>query len=127
DGLVLIDSVLEEQHDKLIDGLDRLGLDVSRLKAILLTHAHGDHSMGARLLRQETGAKVCVGLLDAEPLRRGGSLEAIFSKFDMAGAEIHPTAVDMELDDGQVLTWGQARFTAIATPGHTRGSFCYLL
>lgn len=126
-GLVLIDSGLEEQHDKLIRGLAALDLDVGRLQAILLTHAHGDHSMGAMRLRQDTGAKICVGRADAEPLRRGGSWEAIFSKFDVSGVQIHPTLVDVELDDGQVLTWGNARFTAIGTPGHTPGSFCYLL
>src|SRR5262249_54257581 len=84
-------------------------------------------SMGAERLRRETGCQVCIGREDAAPLREGGPREAIFSKFDMPDETIHLTTIDVELSDGQVLTLGEARITAIATPGHTRGSFCYLI
>jgi glyoxylase-like metal-dependent hydrolase (beta-lactamase superfamily II) len=127
DGLVMIDSGLEAEYDKLTQGMARLGLDLSRLKMILLTHVHGDHTMGARRLRRETGAKIYIGQEDALPLRQGGPWEAIFSKFEMDGVETHPTEIDGELVDGQVLTLGDARFSCIATPGHTPGSFCFLL
>lgn len=127
DGLAMIDSGLEAEYDKLTQGLAGLGLQLSRLKMILLTHAHGDHTMGAERLRRETGAKIHIGREDALPLREGGPWEAIFSKFDMPGVTLHPTTIDLELTDGQVLKLGEATFTCIATPGHTSGSFCYLL
>lgn len=125
DGLVMIDSGLEAEYDKISRGLRGLGLPLSRLKMILLTHVHGDHSMGARRLRRETGAQIYIGREDSLPLREGGPWEAIFSKFEMDGVTTHPTTVDGELSDGQLLTLGEARITAIATPGHTQGSFCY--
>ncbi|HEV3339195.1 MAG TPA: MBL fold metallo-hydrolase [Pirellulales bacterium] len=127
EGLAMIDAGLAEQHQSLLDGLTSLGLDAGRLKIILLTHAHGDHSMGAESLRREFGAKIYVGEEDAGPLRDGGPREAIFSKFEMRGAEMHPTTVDGGLVDGQVFNLGDARIRAVATPGHTPGSFCYLL
>jgi glyoxylase-like metal-dependent hydrolase (beta-lactamase superfamily II) len=33
-----------------------LGLDWKNLRAILLTHSHADHSLGAQFLRDATGA-----------------------------------------------------------------------
>lgn len=127
EGLAMIDSGLAEQHQTLLDGMTSLGLDIKRLKLILITHAHGDHSMGAERLRREFGAKVYIGQQDAPALREGGPNVAIFSKFDMPDSEIHPTTIDGELVDGEVFDLGDARITAIATPGHTPGSFCYLL
>ncbi|HET6883794.1 MAG TPA: MBL fold metallo-hydrolase [Pirellulales bacterium] len=127
EGLVMFDSGLDDDHKKLVDALALLRLDVKRLKLIFLTHVHGDHTMGADRLRQETGAKVYIGREDAEPLRNGGPWEAIFSTFDMPGVNVHPGAVDGELIDGQTFALGEARITALATPGHTSGSFCYLI
>lgn len=127
EGLVLIDSGVEADYGKLRQGLSQLGLEFGRLKLILLTHVHGDHSMGASRLRRETGAKIYIGREDARPLREGGPPEAIFSKFEMDSSETHPTEIDGELIDGDVLSLGEATFSCIATPGHTHGSFCFLL
>lgn len=127
DGLVMLDSGLDTEYEKIVTAVAGWGLDLKRLKLILLTHVHGDHSMGAARLRQETGAKIYIGRDDAQSLREGGPWEAIFSRFDMPGATAHPTDVDGELVDGQVLTLGDARITVVATPGHTLGSVCYLV
>jgi glyoxylase-like metal-dependent hydrolase (beta-lactamase superfamily II) len=127
DGLALIDTGLESAHDKLIDGMSRLGLEIGRLKIILITHSHGDHTMGAQRLRDETGAKIYIGRGDAGALRRGGPWEAIFSMFDMPGESPHPTRVDGELVDNQVIELAEAKFVVLATPGHTPGSCCFLL
>lgn len=127
DGLVMIDTGLEQEYDKIVTAMAGWKLDLKRLKMILLTHVHGDHSMGAARLRRETGAKIYIGREDAKALREGGPWEAIFSQFDMPGVTAHPTEVDGELIDGQVLTLGGARITVIATPGHTLGSVCYLI
>lgn len=127
EGLVMIDTGLEAAYDKIIQAMALLGLDLTRLKLILLTHAHGDHTMGAERLRRETGARVYVGREDAPVLRDGASWDAIFSEFDMPGVTTHPTKIDGGLVDGEVLTLGDTRITAIATPGHTPGSVCYLV
>lgn len=127
DGLVMIDAGLESAHDGLLAALSESGLDRGRLKMILLTHAHGDHTLGAQRLRDETGAKVFIGREDAEPLRRGEPWEAFFSKFAMQGESLHPTTIDGELVDNQVIDFGRAKFTILATPGHTPGSCCFLL
>jgi glyoxylase-like metal-dependent hydrolase (beta-lactamase superfamily II) len=127
DGLVLIDSGLEDSAAAVTEQLDRLRLDVRRLRAILLTHAHADHSLGAERLRAQTGAKVYAGHADCPPLRAGGPREAFFSTFAMPGLAPHPTAVDVELKGGETLRFGETHFVVVAAPGHTPGSVCYLL
>jgi glyoxylase-like metal-dependent hydrolase (beta-lactamase superfamily II) len=127
EGLVLVDSGLEPDARSLKQQLTSLRLDWKRLRAILLTHVHADHSEGAESLRQATGAKVYAGQQDAAVLRAGGPREAFFSAFYMPEASVHPTTVDVEVKGDEVFEIGGARFQVLATPGHTPGSICYLM
>jgi glyoxylase-like metal-dependent hydrolase (beta-lactamase superfamily II) len=127
DGLVLVDSGLESDGAAITRDFRYRKLDLARLRAILLTHAHGDHSLGARFLRSTTGAKVYAGRDDSAVLRAGQPRQAFFSAFDMRESEPHPTEIDVELQGGEAITIGDTRFQTIATPGHTPGSTCYFL
>jgi glyoxylase-like metal-dependent hydrolase (beta-lactamase superfamily II) len=127
EGLVLIDSGLDPDAARLKSQLAELRLDWTRVRMILLTHAHGDHSGGAEALRTATGARVYAGEGDVAVLRTGGPREAFFSTYHMPGQRTHPTTVDVSLKGGETIALGNARIQAIATPGHTPGSICYLL
>src|SRR5262249_50426918 len=97
DGLVLIDTGLEANAAAVGRQLAVLHLDAARLRAILLTHVHADHSLGAQHLRTQTGARVYAGRADCPPLREGGPREAFFSTFHMPRLATHATTVDVEL------------------------------
>jgi glyoxylase-like metal-dependent hydrolase (beta-lactamase superfamily II) len=127
DGLVLVDSGIDPSARAVIEQLSELGLDPARLRAILLTHVHADHVLGAVRLREQTGARVFVGRDDCGPLRAGGPREAFLSTFNMPGVTPIPVAVDVELAGGEELRFGDATFHVLAAPGHTPGSVCYLL
>lgn len=127
EGLILIDTGLDDDAASIRDQLAKLHFEQGELRAILLTHAHADHSQGAQHLRTRTGAKVHAGKGDCPPLRQGKPREAFTSSFDMPNVVPHRTTVDVELVGGETLTFGDARIEAIATPGHTPGSMCYLL
>ena len=127
EGLVLVDSGLDEDAGLLKSQMTALGLDWKRVRAILLTHVHGDHSGGAEALRSATGAKVYAGAGDAQVLRDGQSRAAFFSTFFMPYHSPHPTTVDFALDGDQTLTFGDVNIQVLAMPGHTPGSVCYLL
>jgi glyoxylase-like metal-dependent hydrolase (beta-lactamase superfamily II) len=127
EGLVLVDSGLDERASSVFEQLAQLKLDTSGIRAILLTHVHADHSLGAEYLRWRTGAKVYAGHGDFQVLRDGGPREAFFSVYDLPQFAPHPTTVDVELAGGETLEFGDARFQVIAAPGHTPGSVCYLL
>jgi len=126
-GLVLIDAGLSESHAALVLQMGDLGLDPSQVRAILLTHAHGDHSQGAMPLKRRSGATIYAGRDDARVLRDGEPYEAIFSIADMPGHDIHATEIDVELIGSEILAFGDTRIEVLATPGHTPGSTCYVL
>ncbi len=54
-GLVLVDSGLDSEARLLRSQMAELGLDWKRVRAVLLTHVHGDHSGGAEWLRSHGG------------------------------------------------------------------------
>ena len=126
-GLVLIDSGLDNNATQLKSELSQLGLNWLELRAILITHVHGDHSGGAQYLREMTGAKIYAGENDANALRTGEPRVAFFSTFYMPKSITHPTTVDVELHGGELIDFGNVHFKVLATPGHTHGSICYLM
>ncbi len=127
EGLVLIDAGLEQEAELLKSELIKLNLDRTKLRAIFLTHVHGDHCGGAEVLRAETGARIHAGQGDAPLLVAGAPRDAFFSTFKMPGHSPHPTTVDVTLQGNESITFGDARFQILDTPGHTAGSTCYLM
>ena len=126
-GHVLIDTGLETDAKALKAQMTSLNLDWNQLKAIFITHVHGDHCGGAERLRNETGARVYAGQADVPLLTSGEPREAFFSTFKMPGHSPHPTRIDVELQGGESVQIGNTRFQILNTPGHTPGSTCYLV
>jgi len=75
--------------------------------AIVITHAHPDHSGGARALADTTGAPI-----RALPVR-------------LAGVRDRSLVVDQPLHDGDVLTLGDVTLEAVHAPGHTADHLCF--
>lgn len=90
------------------------------VKAVLLTHAHFDHSAIAKRL-QEDGAKIYISQIDAPKLLNDDNLSADFGrKFDYLTA-------DYTFTDGQDLSILGIDFKVMITPGHTDGSACFIV
>lgn len=94
----------------------RRGLTVTH---VLLTHGHFDHIGGCAAL-QRAGAKV--GCLEAER----GLVLGRDNLADLFASPVEPFRIDFTLTDGEVFEADGVRLRAIATPGHTAGSACYL-
>ena len=91
-------------------------------RMILITHAHFDHIGGAKRLSDETETKIAIGKFDAEGLSNPRlNLSSSF------GMPLKPFSADILLSDDQEFTVGDITVTAIHTPGHTKGSICYLI
>jgi glyoxylase-like metal-dependent hydrolase (beta-lactamase superfamily II) len=94
---VLLDAANE--HEKLLD-LCR-ALDVRK---VLETHGHWDHIQAVPAVR-DAGYEVGVTAADSDML----------------------PSYDFVLDHDTVIEVGRLRLRTIATPGHTRGSMCFLV
>jgi len=81
-----------------------------RLKWILCTHTHRDHSPGALALRGATGAEVF-----------GFPMSPDDGRQDLTFAP------DQVIGDGDVIDCGIFRLRVVHTPGHTSNHLCYLL
>ena len=77
---------------------------VRNVMKILITHGHYDHIQGLSKVREIAGAPVHVHPFDAGLL--GMSPE-------------------VELSEGDIISFGRCGLRVIFTPGHTRGSVCF--
>lgn len=89
---------------------------------ILLTHGHHDHIMAAQSLKVKTGAKIGILKEELDVLGdRGKNLLSPSEEGDFA-----PVEPDMLLRDGDAFTFGNMQISVMHTPGHTKGSCCYI-
>jgi glyoxylase-like metal-dependent hydrolase (beta-lactamase superfamily II) len=75
------------------------------VKAIIITHRHGDHTASLQEMKSHTGAPVAAHPEDAPAL---------------------PLPPEIQLQDGETYNVGNVGLTAIHTPGHTPGALCLL-
>lgn len=88
-----------------------------RITAILCTHTHRDHSPGARLLADATGAPI----IGCAPLGIDDEGPQADAAYDI---DYRP---DHVLGDGETLAGKGWTLAAVATPGHTSNHLCFAL
>lgn len=91
------------------------------LKYVLLTHGHFDHIFYVDEWRA-LGGKVCIHTGDADFL--GDAAKSLYLQF-FARDTRHKDA-DIILRDGSTLMLGDNVISVMSTPGHTKGSICYI-
>ena len=90
-----------EPAEKLAGQLEGL-----ELRWLVATHGHPGHVAGKDALKELTGASSAMGVADAKAFLR---------------------SADKYLVDGDELEFGSFRLQALFTPGHTPGSYCFLV
>ncbi len=123
--LILIDTGAGWSVDKIINNVQRLGLNGKSLSRILLTHCHIDHIGGAPEIKRRFGSKIYIHKLDAPPLENGDPILTAASWYQTT---FPPTPVDVKFNlPEEILTIGQQKIVCLHTPGHTPGSICIYL
>lgn len=90
------------------------------VKYLLHTHAHFDHILGSRELKERTGAQICLHEGDDWLYQNLGMQCGLFGF-----ASDEPLPVDVHLNDDEELKIGTIKTKVIHTPGHTPGSLCF--
>ena len=123
-GAVLVDAGLDASGAAILAELKSAGVQPQQVLAVLITHGHPDHYAAARLFPK---AEVCGGADDIAMMHGDGRHYSTFGKVMSAVMPLPkgPDAVT-PLRGGEQLEFDGARFTVIATPGHSPGSVMYL-
>ena len=118
-GLILINSDLEQNVSQIKASIEQLGFKFSDVKILLISHAHFDHDAGSARIKALTGAKYMVMDADVPVVESGGKLD--FHYGSDTSSRYPPAKVDRVLHDGDRVTLGDATLVAHLTPGHTKG------
>lgn len=131
DEITLIDAGARGSVLAIARGLAAVGLNLNRVRHVVLTHYHPDHAGGLGELVQATGASVAAHASEADiysgrlaapnPFRwRPNAIAASPFLRQAYGA---PVEIDLHLEGGMALPWIDG-VDVIHAPGHTAGCIC---
>jgi metallo-beta-lactamase class B len=116
DGIILIDTLYDYASDEaIVGGLTKLGLDPRSVKTVIVSHAHGDHVGGAKMMQVKFDSRVVMGAADWD------AIEASVNQYPNGKPKR-----DIAASDGQKVTLGDGSVTIVPTPGHTPGTLSML-
>ena len=112
EGIILIDTLYTyNSEEEIVGGLKKLGLDPAKVKYVIISHAHGDHVGGAKLMQDRFGSHIVMGGPDWDSIEKS-----------VNGYPLGKPKRDIVADDGQKITLGETSVTIVTTPGHTPGT-----
>lgn len=133
-----VDVGMDSDAEDFLQGLQVVGVAPDRLKAILLTHWHNDHSAGAAFLKRQFGTRVYYGGADEPFLSRHTATRGIRGWLGrqipeegvlvllrglLEDAAPEAVSADHFVADGEIIEQG---FRVLSTPGHTNGHVAYI-
>jgi len=123
DHLVIIDTGMDKKAKELIEAVEKTGKEP---RAVLITHAHLDHIAGlAKLKEKYPNIKIVVGEEDRAAVEGKEYLlpkgvKGFFFRLLMP-------FMYKKVKVDETLKEGYEQFKVVKTPGHTKGSVCFLL
>jgi glyoxylase-like metal-dependent hydrolase (beta-lactamase superfamily II) len=118
DRAVLVDAGLNTEL--ILDFIRKEGLN---LEAVLLTHGHPDHLVGAAEVAEATGADVYLNSIEAKVVEMMPDMILAMLGID----ELKTPEEFKPLEDGQILEFAGLTIKVLHTPGHSPGSVSFLV
>ncbi len=120
----LVDAGCGLATDRLFVNIRKCGADPQRIKYLLLTHCHYDHTGGAAELKRRIGLDIAAHELDTPFLEAG---EDRVTAANWYGAKLKSFQVDRKLTgSGDEILLGGRKIEVVHAPGHSPGSVVYL-
>lgn len=89
-----------------------------KIKFILLTHGHIDHTGAVGVLKEKYKVPVYINAEDKKLMKQG---------VEVFGRMWRETSEDREIKDGEIIELGNLQIKCIETPGHTPGGMSFLV
>lgn len=129
--IVLIDCGLHPNPEKLLDNLEKDGLNPKNIRAVMPTHIHADH-VGALPALRERGIPILTSREGGEVLRQGIWAYYRMERLPPSGFREFFCGTPILEPDGILAPWeeitvGKQTLTVIPAPGHSPDSVCFLL
>ena len=118
--VALVDAGNDAAGAKVLAELSRRGLDASAVKAVFLTHGHGDHVAATSRF---PNAKVYAHTTEVELAEGRVAAKGPVPRFMKHSFQVKVTDT---LEDGASVQVGALTVRAFHVPGHTSGSMAYL-
>ena len=120
----LIDAGCGQATDLLLANIEAAGVSAARVRWLLLTHCHFDHTGGAEEVRRRLGCLSAAHELDAAFIEAGDNDVCAASWYN---SRLTPCPIDRKLrGPRETLVLGASTIEAIHIPGHSPGSVAYL-
>jgi glyoxylase-like metal-dependent hydrolase (beta-lactamase superfamily II) len=121
----LVDAGCGRSVEKLLGNIRKCGVEPERLRYLLITHCHFDHTGGIHRIREKTGCRVVAHEEDARFLEEGNSTVTAAKWYD---SFFPPADIDVKLKGARnEIALGGRNITVIHTPGHSPGSVVCLV
>ena len=119
-SLAIVDTGGGQGIPKVLENIERMGLNPGDLEIAFITHCHYDHIGGNYELKEKTGCKIAAHKAEKEELESLGEL-TLYSMGAEEGLEFKTAEVDIALQGGEKINVGDLEIEIIHTPGHTPG------
>lgn len=121
----LVDAGTGQATDRIIKNIDDCGVQPEKVKYLLLTHCHFDHTGGAKQIKALTGCQILAHELEAPFLEKG---DQVVTAAKWYGAKLEPFVVDRKIKgQGERISLGDRIIEAIHIPGHSPGSLAFIM